>query len=337
MLLEQDLPENIRDDVKIIAEGGARVAEIVKRMLTFARQTVPVKTSVNINEVIESTLELQNYALRTSNIEVEKDFDPELPWLSVDPGQLQQVFLNLIINAQYAMRKAHGKGKLAITTETTGDKVRIIFTDDGPGIPLEVIDKLFQPFFTTKEPGEGTGLGLSLSRSIILDHGGAINVVSKPGQGASFIIELPLSAAAPPEEIIAAAGNGLTAIQSANILVIDDEPAVRALIKTVLTAAGHRVTVEGDPSEGLNRIARETFDLIFLDVQMPGMGGRELFERIMAARPNLTGKIVVITGDIQNAATRDFISRHNLPILAKPFDRAALDRVVGRLTPTDRY
>ncbi|APV44490.1 PAS domain S-box-containing protein [Dehalogenimonas formicexedens] len=194
MLLESDLPEVVKGDIKLVAEGSARVAEIVKRMLTFARQTQPVRTRIDINEIINSTLALQTYSLQISNIEIIKRLDPGLPWLVVDPGQMQQVFLNLIINAHYAMKKAHNRGILTIGTERTGETVRITVSDDGPGIPPEIMTKLFQPFFTTKAPGEGTGLGLALARSIILEHAGTLNVKSEPGEGATFVIELPIIA-----------------------------------------------------------------------------------------------------------------------------------------------
>ena len=173
MLLEkQNVPEDIKEDVRIIADGSQRVADIVKRLLTFARQTKPIKTLANLNELIENTLKLRDYVLKTANIDVVTRFDPELPWSVVDPGQLQQVFLNLIVNAEQAMKEAHGKGTLTITTEKKENNIRISFQDDGPGITKENMGHLFEPFFTTKDVGEGTGLGLSLSRSIILEHGG---------------------------------------------------------------------------------------------------------------------------------------------------------------------
>ena len=126
-------------------------------LLTFARQAKPVKSVANLNELLDNTLKLREYVLKTNSINVVTRFDPELPWSVVDPGQMQQVFLNLIVNAEQAMKKSHGKGTLTITTEKKENNIRISFQDDGPGITKENMGHLFEPFFTTKEPGEGTG------------------------------------------------------------------------------------------------------------------------------------------------------------------------------------
>jgi len=163
LLMEKDLPDDLREDVAIIHDGSKRVTGIVKRLLTFARQHKPERSYTDINEIIESTLILRKYSLETGNIEVSTSLEPELPWTMADTGQLQQVFMNIIVNAETEMKKAHGRGKLIIRTEQIGNTVRISFADDGPGIAKENTGKIFDPFFTTKEVGEGTGLGLSLS------------------------------------------------------------------------------------------------------------------------------------------------------------------------------
>ena len=192
LLEKQNVPEDVKDDVRMISDGSKRVADIVKRLLTFARQTKPVKTSVNLNELIDNTLKLRQYVLKTANINVVTNYHPELPYSVVDPGQMQQVFLNLIVNAEQAMKKAHGKGILKITTEKAGNFIRILFQDDGPGITKEIMAHMFEPVFSTKDVGERTGLGLSLSRSIVLEHGGQMSVESESGLGATFIVELPI-------------------------------------------------------------------------------------------------------------------------------------------------
>ena len=199
ILEKENLPADIKEDVKLIADGSRRVSEIVKRLLTYARQSKPVRTLSNLNELIANTLKLRDYVLKTANIEVITRYDPELPLTIVDPGQLQQVFLNLIVNAEQAMKGARGRGTLTITTEKKGNMIRMSFQDDGPGITKENMGHLFQPFFTTKAPGEGTGLGLSLSRSIVSEHGGGMNVESEFGHGANFIIELPIIESLPSE------------------------------------------------------------------------------------------------------------------------------------------
>ena len=214
---KRDLPASVRNELKTIVDGSNRVRDIVKRMLTMARRTEHVRTATDMNELIGAALDLRRYVLTTANIEVVRHLDPDLPRLFVDPGELQQVLLNLIVNAEYAMKKAHGRGTLTITTERRGDHVRILLQDDGIGMDEAVKAKLFHPFFTTKEVGQGTGLGLGLSWAIVLEHGGTLEGDGQPGQGATFVITLPITQ--PSEEAAtgrvtttSAAARGLSAL-----------------------------------------------------------------------------------------------------------------------------
>jgi PAS domain S-box-containing protein len=330
----KNVPEDIRENITIIANESQRVANIVRRLLTFARQTKPVKTSVNLNEVIDNTLKLRQYVLKTANISAITNYDPELPCLVVDPGQMQQVFLNLIVNAEQAMKKAHGKGILKITTEKKDNYIRISFRDDGPGITKENMGHLFEPFFTTKDIGEGTGLGLSLSRSIILEHGGKMSVESESGLGATFIVELPVVDAAPPGPENACA---ITEIQpspekSGRILVVDDEPGIRALLEKVLTQIGYIVDTITNPKIVKDKLnAGERYDAILLDIRMPGMSGTELYSHIIENMPVLKGKIIIITGDVMGPDIKDFLTKNNLPYLVKPFDIKLLKEKINEI------
>jgi PAS domain S-box-containing protein len=323
MLLEKEnVPEDIKADLKIIADGSQRVADIVKRLLTFARQTKPIRTLANINDLIDNTLKLRDYVLKTSNIEVITRLDKELPLSVVDSGQMQQVFLNLIVNAEQAMTKANGKGMLTITTEQNGNFIRISFRDDGPGITKEHIGRVFEPFFTTKDVGEGTGLGLSLSRSIVLEHGGRMHVESKFGHGANFIVEIPIVESPTLEIAPQQSGSEKTKItQKARILVVDDEPGVRELLERVLNKIGHSVDTITDANIAEKRLnAGAIYDVILLDIRMPGMSGTEFYGRIIDKNPGLKGKVIIITGDVMGTDIKDFLKKNNLPYLVKPFD-----------------
>jgi len=192
----QDIPKDVKEDLKVINEGAQRVASIVKRLLAFARQAKPERTHVDINDLIGSVLQLRAYHLKASNIQVNTAFDSSLPITMADAGQLQQVFLNLIVNAETEMKLARGKGKLMITTEKVNNSIHILFKDNGPGIPKENLQKIFDPFFTTREVGEGTGLGLSICYGIVREHNGRIWAESERARGATFVVELPIVATA---------------------------------------------------------------------------------------------------------------------------------------------
>ena len=192
LLMQKDVPEDIKKELEIINNGAQRIADIVRRLLTFARQHKLQRDYVNINNIITATLDLLAYKLELSNIKVIPQLDPDLPSTMADAGQLQQAFLNLIINAEMEMKSAHGEGKLFIKTEAIDSTILIYFRDDGPGIAEENLDKIFDPFFTTRETGQGTGLGLSVCHGIIAEHDGKLYAKNQPGIGSIFTVELPV-------------------------------------------------------------------------------------------------------------------------------------------------
>lgn len=192
-LLRQSSDERVAKDLERIRTEALRAAKVVANLLTFARRREPKKEYADVNDIVQGALELRAYELKTGNIETTLDLTPTLPKTMVDFHQLQEVFLNIILNAEQVMTEANRKGKLHIKTQLAKQHIRVLFADDGPGIPAEDLDKVFDPFFTTRAERGGTGLGLSLCHGIIADHGGKSYVRSKPGKGATFIVELPVT------------------------------------------------------------------------------------------------------------------------------------------------
>ena len=194
MLTFEDIPENTREDVKTIGDNAQRVADIMKNLLTFAKQQKLEQTYINVNDTIEATLKMRAYPLGDRNITVTTQLDPALPSTMADATLLQQAFLNLVINAETAMKLAHGKGSLLIKTALISDTIQISFTDDGPGIAEANLVHLFDPFFSTRGVGQGAGLGLSVCYGIITEHNGQIYAKSQFGKGSVFTVELPVVA-----------------------------------------------------------------------------------------------------------------------------------------------
>ena len=188
----KDVDEATKKDLSTIYSEAQRASRITQNLLTFARKHEPEKRLISMNEALEKTLELRTHQMTMNNIELVLELDAELPRTMADSHQMQQVFLNIINNAEQSMVEAHGKGRLEVKTEKAGGLIRITFSDDGPGIPEENLEKIFDPFFTTKEVGKGTGLGLSICYGLVEAHGGRIHVRSMPGKGATFVVEIPL-------------------------------------------------------------------------------------------------------------------------------------------------
>ncbi len=327
LLLLRELDDTSRSQVGTIYAEAERASKIVSNLLTFARRRKSQKEPANINTLIERVLELRNYDLRVRNIETELNLETALPETMADANQLQQVFLNIIINAEQAMRgdtrelDVIAEGTLRITTRAYETRLLVSFEDSGPGMSAETVRRIFDPFFTTKEAGDGTGLGLTICYNIVEEHNGRIWAESEPGRGTTFFIELPIVAGitrvrprdAEPLD------HAPRAVDTRRILVVDDEESIQKLLTGVLEMDGHDVATVSNGREALDRVSRESFDLIITDIKMPVMGGPDLYKHLSDAANPLARRIIFITGDTVAPDTRRFLQSVDNAVLAKPF------------------
>jgi two-component system NtrC family sensor kinase len=328
LLADRAISSDQRHSVDVIASEAKRAARIVHNLLTFARQHKAEKTFADVNKVIEDTLELRAYELNVRGIRLVRDMDRVAPETMVDVYQLQQVLLNLLTNAVQAMAGVErAQHRLVVRTRTHADTLRIEVEDTGPGIPPESLERIFNPFYTTKPTGSGTGLGLSISLGIVGEHGGRIWAENVAGGGSRFCIELPRAAAA-PEKAPDAPKPVAVPVPGLRILVADDEAPIRLALDRFLSAEGHQVCHVASGSDALDRASKESFDVILLDMRMPDVSGQQIFERWARERPDLTGRVIFITGDIVSADLQRFLTDTGRPFLAKPFDFEAILRVL---------
>jgi two-component system NtrC family sensor kinase len=334
LLMLRELDDAARKQIETIYAEAERASKIVSNLLTFARRRKAQKEPSNLNTLIERVLELRNYDLRVRNIDVQLELDPSLPETMADANQIQGVFLNIVLNAEQAMKGDDRTGTLRIATKATPRTVSIAFEDSGPGMSAETVRRIFDPFFTTKDAGEGTGLGLTICYGIIEEHGGRIWAESEPGRGTRFIIELPMvagAAPAAPKHDDARASS--TPVQRKHILVVDDEQSIQQLLTGVLEMDGHEVTIAQNGKVALDLIAGSSFDLIISDIKMPVMGGAEMHKRLSDERHPLARRLVFITGDTVAPETRKFLQGVDNAVLSKPFRlRDVRDAVVQALS-----
>jgi two-component system NtrC family sensor kinase len=250
-----------------------------------------------------------------------------------DPHQLEQVFLNLLLNAEQAMMEAKHGGRITLTTGVNRDG-RMVFAeviDDGPGIPQEALPHVFEPFFTTKTVGTGTGLGLSVSYGIVEEHGGHLVVDSRPGRTV-FRLELPVAQstaarrAAPSGSPMVVTGDGRAA------LVVEDEASVLDLVVTILSQTGWRVDVATGGREALERVRRQRYDLIVSDIRMPDGDGEQFYRDATSSDSSLASRFIFITGDTANRDGFSSLRDGGALVLEKPFQPAFFLDAVRRVT-----
>jgi PAS domain S-box-containing protein len=383
---DPSLPEELRHDADLLIEEAARTRRIVQNLLDFARQRPPERHRTAIRGLIDSVVALQSYSLGAGLIEVDVDVPDGLPAVELDRGQLQQVLVNLTHNAIYAI-KTGGGGRIRISASTEGPadvpRVRLTVMDDGPGVEPEHVDRLFEAFFTTKPPSDGTGLGLSVSYGIVAAHGGELRYgPSAWGRGAAFTFDLPVRAVTPEGRPVAASvrsaapdqhavpaephaadppatppspgerqpaasspatelgrqvprsargstvRSGALPISRRRVLVLDDEPAIRILLERALRSAGFEPVITASAAEAIERAMDGEYAALLVDHKMPDMSGIDVFRRVVARRPEIARRFVIISGEVVNPTLESFAGSHGVALLAKPFDLDDLERVV---------
>ena len=323
LLMSENIPDKEKQSLEKINQEAERARKIVQNLLTFARQRKPTKRTAQINEIANRTLDLRAYEMKVSNIEIVRTLDPNIPPVFADDHQIQQVFMNLIINAEQAMLASHQKGRLEVFTQCNIERsvISISFRDDGPGIAEEHLSKIFDPFFTTKPVGKGTGLGLSIAYGIIEEHGGRITAHNNREGGATFTVELPMhevtiaESISPPQE-----AGVVTGVQKKLVLVVDDEASVVDLVRAALEREGHAVETAYDGNSALEKIEKSDFDAIVSDLKMPGKGGIDVYLYCKEKKPELEKRFLFLTGDVVASDSLRFMEEHKVPHVPKPFD-----------------
>jgi two-component system NtrC family sensor kinase len=331
LLLRQEEDGRKREMLETVTGQADRARRIVRNLLTFSRKRKPEKSVTDINRILREILDLRSYDLRTGNIRLNRRLAADLPHALIDPHQFQQVFLNLITNAEHALTDRDRDRTIDVETVQTGESIRITVADNGPGIREKDLDKIFLPFFTTKETGRGTGLGLSICYGIVEEHGGRIRAEHSDSGGAKFVIEIP---ACLPEEEPAEPMVGAVAEDSGgtgHLLVVDDEEAITALVRDSLVPRGWEVTSASDGRRALEAVRRTGFDVLLVDLRMPGMDGPAFYRELLQIRPDLAARVVFATGDAGNPATRKFLEGTSSPVLTKPFTVRALLETIQRI------
>jgi CheY-like chemotaxis protein len=294
------------------------------------RRSSVERGSASLNELVQSAVALRAYEFGVANIEIDADYANDLPPVRVNREEIQQVLLNLLLNAEHAMKAMGGRGQLRVRTLRFAGGVAVEVHDNGPGVAPRVAGRIFEPFFSTKEVGQGTGLGLSIALGIVEAHGGSL-ILTDASQGACFRLTLPMAEAQKSPEAPEAPHVVRSAIAGQRALVADDEEHVRLLLHRLLTRRGFVVDLAIDGQMAARLLERNQYDVVLCDVKMPNVGGLALYDTIRQTQPDVLDRFVFISGDILNAQLHWLSDSSQVPLLSKPFDAAKLDHVLDRV------
>jgi two-component system NtrC family sensor kinase len=341
--------EEDRRAVRQIIEAAQRGRRVVQSLVTFARHGKVEVDWHSPTDLLERVLDLKRAALRTGELSLQVVYDPVVPMVLCDGPQIQQALLNVLINAEQALvgrrnprlliqvYSARGPvepptvlPELARASGLASGERMVVFdiADNGPGLPSKVIERLFEPFVTTRPVGQGTGMGLAISYAIVTQQGGTLQITSEPGRGATIRIALPVEHKIDqPDPVL---DLPLAAEQRpGRVLVIDDEPAIVDLVTRLLKRNGYVVSGVQQARLAFDELRRQLYDTVLCDIRMPDMDGIAFHRRFESLQLEPGPRLVIMTGDTSNATTEDFLRQYDLPVLRKPFTRQELLAVIA--------
>ena len=330
LLDDHEDPALMRRDLEIVRREAGRAGHIVRNLLSFVRRSAPDRVATDLNQIVTQTAELREYHLRQQNITLNVQCASEPLPVLVDREEIQQVVLNLLLNAEQAIEAPTGRGTIVVRSMRVGDWQVVEVVDDGPGIRPDLRGRIFEPFFTTKEVGEGTGLGLSISHGIAAAHGGALEACegASGASGACFRLTLPAHHSSPP----VTTRIPLTGGAPTRVLVVDDEEPIRRLLARLLAKRGYEVAEATTVDEAVALVQTFKPGLLICDVRMPDGGGVVLHRRLREAYPEIVRRFIFITGDLEamQPAAPELV---DVAVLAKPFTAADLDALLAQMAP----
>ena len=329
LLQIEKLPENLQRPVEKMRDQATRATRIVKNLLNFARRRNPERVSVGLGELIEGTIELFDYEARIAKVTVNVELDQRLPPVLADRHAIQQILVNLIQNALHAMQTLPPERERQLIVTASHDEeegqVQVMVRDSGNGVPDELRARVFDAFFTTKRAGKGTGLGLAISRSTAREHGGDLLLAHGKG-GACFTLLLPV------QRVLAFAETQQAdprRVVPHKVLVVDDEDSVRETVVALLGTMGSRVDSASGPAEALRLIAADKYDVVLMDLRMPGTSGIELHAEIAETDAALARRVVFMTGDFVNEDLLAEVGATGQSLLEKPFTKDELTEALA--------
>lgn len=302
--------EATRRQLDLTHRQARRAARIVQNLLEFSRPTAPQKRHLDVGSLVERALQLQEHSLRRSNVAVDFRPEPSLPVVLGDANQLIQVFLNLITNAEQAIREVRDSGRIQVRLSVVGDRLAVVVQDDGVGVRPDALPRIFDPFYTTKRPGGGTGLGLSICMAILREHGGTIEAESLPAGGSAFTVYLPVAVgenvAPSPVDTgvhrIEAMQRMLDVLKGRSVLVVDDEEGIRMLLREGLSAQGIHVDSVASAPEAVALAQHKVYDVVLCDLNLsngaPDHSGEELARRIRGVASGRPPYVILMTGEL---------------------------------------
>lgn len=332
MLRETTSDQRSVERIEMIGRAADRCARIVRTFLAMARHEPTEMAAVDVNEVIESALEVTAYLLRTSGVDVSLQLARSIPGITGNADQLRQVFTNLIVNAQHALQERERNRRLRITSayQSRQDRIVVKVKDSGPGIPDNIRSRIFDPLFTTKPVGGGTGMGLTLCHRIVEAHCGTIRLERASSQGTVFKLSFPrVSSHGESWQDISPAAGKVTGLR---VLILDDEEDVSETLADILTTDGHTVEVSCSGFAALERVKQRSFDVILCDIRMPELDGPGFYRALADARPAMLRALAFMTGDTLTPKVKAFLESTERPYMEKPIAPAALRELVDLIT-----